>query len=79
MSAKYLRKSIDHWYWSLRILDLLIGPKENVDCLIPFWSWSQTLLQATSMWLPLVWCNLMQTAILSGKNNSVSMAKKDNL
>jgi len=25
----------------------------NVDRLIPFWPRSQTLLQATSMWLPL--------------------------
>ena len=30
-----------------------LAPKSNVDCLIPFWSQSQTLLQATRMWLPL--------------------------
>ena len=29
------------------------APKKDVDCLIPFWSRSQTLLQARCMWLPL--------------------------
>ena len=28
------------------------APKKNADCLISFWSQSQTLLQATRMWLP---------------------------
>ena len=31
------------------------APKKNVDCFIPFWIQSQTLLQVTSMWLPLVY------------------------
>ena len=31
-----------------------LAPKKNVDRLIPFWSWLQTLLQAMSMWLSLV-------------------------
>ena len=53
--AKYLRKCVDQLIlvaqnssWSL---DRLL--KRCVDCLIPLWSQSQTLVQTTSMWLPL--------------------------
>ena len=55
MPAKYLRKCVDQLIlvaqnssWSL---DQLL--KKKVAHLIPFWSRSQTLLQATCMWLPL--------------------------
>jgi len=51
MPAKYLRKCIDRLI--LVSSYPLIGSYKNIDCLIPFLSRLQTLLQVTSMWLPL--------------------------
>ena len=58
-----------HWLVDISRSEFVLIPwKKNVDRLILFWSQSQTLLQATHMWLPLV--TLPQLAAASNEGTS---------